>query len=670
MKRLILATLITLCTVASVHAQANSKLVDPLLEQNLQSQSLVADELRHFMLKRVPPLVVPADAKQWNHEEVRIRAHMLSVLYHGWPLQWIDSAPKFEKVGVIEGHAYRIIKIRYEIVPGFESTALLYEPKHMSGEMPAILNVNGHGPGGKAVEHLQKRCINQARRGILALSLEWLDYGELNAPGNAHGYAGLLELSGHSGAGLFYLAMRRGLDYLYDDPAVDRSRIGLTGLSGGAWQTILLGSLDTRIGPAAAVAGFSTLTTSIEHPEYHDIEQNAADIRMGTDYAQLDAARAPRPTLLIYNAMDNCCFRAGIVKQGVYSDIKPFFRLYDKPNNLRWHLNLDPGTHNYGIDNREASYKFFDSAFHLDVSAKEYADTDSEVRSYSDLVVGLPKDNLTILGLAQSFAKEIHHEVPAQHGTQWAESQQTLLRKVVRYTPVTVGHAWPISATHEKGLESRAYRFEFSNGLSATGVLFRAISIPETAPTTILMSDLGMSSTMVDVANDVDRGQRVLVLDPLFFGENIPGTAPGVPQFAQLLNGIGERPLGLEAAQVTAVVRWLGKYLDHGTPTSGSLELNQNTPIQPVRIITIGPRSETVAMVAAAIEPELFTKLEARKAISSLIYAFDHPLTYDETPELMCLDLYRDFDFNTLAAIASPVKVDLSAIAPKRIFWE
>jgi hypothetical protein len=37
---------------------------------------------------------------------------------------------------------------------------------------------------------------------------------------------------------------------------------------------------------------------------------------------------------------------------------------------------------------------------------------------------------------------------------------------------------------------------------------------------------------------------------------------------------------------------------------------------------------------------------------------------------MMCLDLYRDFDINTLAAIAAPVKVNLTAVAPKRIFWE
>ena len=139
------------------------------------------DELRHFHAAACAALALPSDAKQWDRDAAKIRAHELSVVYHGWPQAWVDSAPKFEKVGVIERKGYRIIKLRYEIVPGFESTALLYEPEHITGKMPAILDVNGHGPGGKAVEHKQKRCINQARRGIIALSPEFIDYGELSA---------------------------------------------------------------------------------------------------------------------------------------------------------------------------------------------------------------------------------------------------------------------------------------------------------------------------------------------------------------------------------------------------------------------------------------------------------------------------------------------------------
>ena len=94
-----------------------------------------AEQLRHFMLKRVPrcPRQQPED---WQKEAERLRQHELSVIYHGWPQEWVDAKPKFEKVAEIARPGYRIVKFRYEIVPGFTSTALLYEPEHMTERCP------------------------------------------------------------------------------------------------------------------------------------------------------------------------------------------------------------------------------------------------------------------------------------------------------------------------------------------------------------------------------------------------------------------------------------------------------------------------------------------------------------------------------------------------------
>jgi dienelactone hydrolase len=653
-------------------AQATHRGMSPVLEQPLESPGMVADQLRHFMLKHVPELPAAASASDWQRQAGELRAHELGVIYHGWPREWVDAPPKFEKVGVIERTGYRIVKLRYEIVPGFMSTALLYEPAQLHGKAPAILDVNGHGAGGKAVEHKQKRCINQARRGILALSLEWMDFGELSGEENAHNHIGLLDLAGEDGVGLFYLAMRRGLDYLYADPRVDRARIGVTGLSGGGWQTMLLSGLDMRVGPAAPVAGFSSLTTAIEHPEYAgDAEQNSPDMRAVADYAQLAALRAPRPTLLIYNSVDDCCFRAGVVKQGVYDDIKPYFALMGKPDNLEWHENLNPGTHNYQIDSREQSYKFFDTVFGLDVSDKEDGDTDTEVLSEEELASGVPRDNLTIVGLARQFAQGIHHAVPAETDAAWVEAQREQLREVVRSKAVTVTHAWPVSAALEKNLESRGYRFEFSNGLSATGVLFESAVRPENGGLTLIVAYAGRASAIDEIGNDVDRGQRVLVLEPLFFGESVPGTTehPGMSNYAQMLSAIGERPLGLEAAQVAAVARWMQTGRIDGTSTPGAQSAAPAGARWPVRVISSGPRAETVAVVAAALDPELFSGIAARKAMASLGEVFARPMSYEEAPELMCLDLYKDFDFDMLARMAAPVKIDLKAHEPESIFW-
>ncbi len=654
-------------TTPFVRAQADAKLVQPLLQQRLQSESVVAEQLRRFMLTHVPPLRLPADPKQWDSEAEKLRSRELSVLYHGWPQAWIDAPPKFEEVGTIEGRGYRIRKLRYEVVPGMYSAALLYEPEHISGKVPAVLNVHGHGSGGKAVEHKQKRCINQARRGMLALSLEWFGFGELSSPENDHSFVGHLDLAGANGLGLFYLEMRRGLDYLYNDPRVDRSRIAVTGLSGGGWQTIVLSSLDPRVSAAIPVAGFCSLTTAIEHPEYagDDAEQNASDFRQGVDYAQLAAMRAPRPTLLIYNAVDDCCFRAGVVKQGVFGDIQPFFKLYGQEQNLQWYENFDPGTHNYQRDSREAAYRFLNSAFGLHGSTTEDEDTDREVRSAGELAVGLPKDNLTILGLARQLAQDRK----SAGGVDTPDRKRERLRAVIRYQPVRVEQARVINSLDTTGVETHSYKFEFSNGLSAAGVLLRPARTADDAPTTILIADKGLKEMADDVANLVSSGRRVLALEPLFFGQNIPGTDDfGIGSYSQILNGLGERPLGLQAAQVVAVAEWLNTGLQHGSPSPGS-PVHLSVSHAAASVFTSGPRSQAVALAAAALAPGSFASLDAHHSIKSLAYVFEHPLKYDEAPELMCLDLFPSFDFVTLAELAAPAKVRFDVADPEPITW-
>ena len=211
---------------APLLAQTEPRYLEGILKEESLSPDVALFQLRQFILHRVGKLPTPKSAAEWTAESNRIRQELVNdIVFHGWPKEWVDAPPKFEDLGVIPGDGYQIRKLRYEIVPGFQSTAILYEPLHLNGKIPAILNVNGHvGAPGKSVEYKQKRCITLARNGILALNLEWLSFGELGDQFNQHWYGAHLDLVGANELGLFYLAMRRGLDYLYDHPNTDRSR--------------------------------------------------------------------------------------------------------------------------------------------------------------------------------------------------------------------------------------------------------------------------------------------------------------------------------------------------------------------------------------------------------------------------------------------------------------
>jgi len=625
-------------SAASASSQSRSRDIAPILERRLETPDVVAFQVRQYLFQRVPKLSAPQSAAQWSTESERIRKHLLDdVVFHGWPRSWVEAPPKFEDLGTIEsGKGYRIRKLRYEIVPGFQSTAILYEPENLTGKIPAILNPNGHELQlGKAAEYKQKRCINFAKRGILALSLEWLYCGELNVPENKHEFAAHLDLVGANGVGLFYLAMRKGLDYLYQHPNVDRGRLGVTGLSGGGWQTIVLSALDPRVTVAVPVAGYSAFVSKLERVgDYGDNEQIPQDFLVGQDYSHLTAMRAPRPTLIIHNAEDDCCFRAPLVKPYIYDDVKPFFRLFGKEDGFRWHENTDPSTHNYQLDNRLQAYRFLSRHFGMPVIEQEIP-VDDEIKSYDELVVGLPKDNLTIVGLARKLAQGI-----SRPPTALSSDARTKLKSLVRYKPVSLEHAWALTNTKNKGLETRSYQFLFTNGLSAAGVWAKAINSSNDAPATIVLNDKGKKAAAGLVADRLNRGEQALAVDLLFTGDAAPAQDE-FEEFPLMLATTGDRALGIEAAQLIALAQWMKK-------SFGS---------QKIQIESTGIRNQVAALIAAGVEPTLFYQVAIHDGMPSLQYLLDAPVKFEAAPDLFCLDLYKEFDIDRLAMLAEPAKV-------------
>jgi hypothetical protein len=439
---------------------------------------------------------------------------------------------------------------------------------------------------------------------------------------------------------LFYLAMRRGLDYLDNHPNADRERLGVTGLSGGGWQTIVLSALDERVKVSVPVAGFSSTVTRVEDVEYGDIgdfEQNASDLFQGRDYPMLVAMRAPRPTMLIYNAEDDCCFRGPLAKPYVYEGVRPFFALYGKESDLGWHENQDPGTHNYHFDNRQHAYRFFSQQFGLP-AFEESPDIGAEVHSGEELAVGVPANNLTILDLARQFAKRIERKpLPAQQAGRDAERER--LKQVIRLDTNPIDRVWTIAITKHGGLESRSHTFAMQGGLSASGVWLKAIEARESAPITIVLDDQGQAASMAVIVDRINRGEQVLALDLSFTGSAWKNSDN--PGLQQVIGTQGGRPLGIRVGQLLAMAKWMRERANGA----------------PVRIETNGMRSQVAALTAAALEPQLFSGVEVRGGIESLGFLYEKPIPFSQAPDLFCLDLYKETDIDRLSALAEPTAV-------------
>jgi len=658
------------------HTESGLGEIATALTLKLQTPDVVEAEIREYLMKRVRPLPQPKSAAEWTAQEKRLRKHLLeSVIFHGWPQEWVNSSPKFEDLGLVPtGKGYRMRKLRYEIVPGFFTTALLREPENPAPKCPATINVNGHDPNGKATKYEQKRCINNALQGMYALSLEWMGMGEMARPENDHWNGSHLNLVGAGATGLFYLALRRALDYLCQHPNVDAGKIGVTGLSGGAWQSIIIASLDERIAATIPACGYFSFTSAIErNSDVGDMEYHPHDLFIDGDYSVLTAMMAPRPCMLIYGAVDEYGLRAPLQKPHLYDEIKPFFKLYGKEDSFVWHENLDPGTHNYELDNRQQSYAFFTKHFNLPIVERE-VNVDSELKSFKELAVGLPEDNLTITGLAKKMATMIQREpVPqdASSRAKWAIRGRARLKDLVRYSPISVKHEWPLFSDRSKGIEVIGYRLQFTNDLSATAMWLKKANVAADAPLAVLLDDNGMQS-IETVSRYLEDGRQLLAVNLIFTGDASPDTPknepvhvpevykklltseaqmPGVVSWLKtrppsalyglLLSAAGDRPLGMQAAQLIGIANWVRQ---------------QNGP-RTIAVESTGIRNQVTTLVAAGLEPAHFAEIRVRDGMKSLNYLLEKGIHYQEAPDLFCLDLYKDFDIESLAALAEPVKV-------------
>jgi hypothetical protein len=244
--------------------------------------------------------------------------------------------------------------------------------------------------------------------------------------------------------------------------------------------------------------------------------------------------------------------------------------------------------------------------------------------------------------LARKLASEFRRpEIPSdpQARAQWAASQREKLKSVVRSKAVSVASAWAVANTKNKGVETKSYLFQMSDGLTVNGVWGRAIGVNDDAPVTILLNDKGKKASAAAVADRINRGEQAWALDLLFTGD--AWTQPAPAEYAQFLDGIGDRPIGREASQLIEVGHWI----------------QHHSGVQKLRLEASGIRTQTAALVAAALEPQMFSAVVVHEGAQSLDYLLEAPVEYREAPDLFCLDLFKEFDLDRLALVAGPTRV-------------
>tara|TARA_Y100001934_G_scaffold282866_1_gene398925 strand:+ start:6648 stop:8570 length:1923 start_codon:yes stop_codon:yes gene_type:complete len=631
--RVFLFTLLLACTTravdtADVEAWLARPVIDPAIPQA---------EVQKFTEARILRMPEVKSKAAWEHYAAKMRTDTLDkIVFRGGAAKWRNLEPKVEWLDTIPGgKGYSIRKLRYEIVPGMWTSALLYVPDQLKGKVPVVLNVNGHDrKNGKAADYKQMRCINQAKRGMLAFNAEWMGMGQLSSPGFDHYKMPQLNLCGTSGIATFYLSMSRALDILLQHPNADAKRAAVAGLSGGGWQTIFISSLDTRVTLCNPVAGYSSFITRIHnHSDLGDCEQTPNDLGTVTDYAHMTAMLAPRPALLTFNVADKCCFASGHALQPLLDAANPIYRLYGAEKSLRSHVNHDPGTHNFLLDNRQQFYRmlgdFFDGG-----DAKEIP-SENEIKTIEELNVPLPEKNHDFNSLARELMKDLPRHPKIENTIIWRNHRRAKLKELVSARDFAVT-AKVFKQEKKAGALVRFRRLKLGEDWTLPSVDLT----PEVVRgTTVLVGDAGRKSLAKEAAALLEKGQRVLAVDPFYLGESKIKSRDFL--FALMVATVGERPLGLQAGQIASVSAWASRVFRDG----------------PIQVQAVGPRSSTAALIGAALNPQSFSSLSLVDALPSLKTSIEKNWNVRQAPELFCFGLLEEFDIPQIMALVGAHRV-------------
>ena len=347
-------------------------------------------ELRH--LDGHFPFQVPKDLEEWGQRRQATK-HRLQYATGLWPM---PQRPQPQAVihGKVEREGYTVEKVYFESYPNHFVTGSLYRPRHSSDKSPAVLCPYGHWPKGRfqdlgiegvqreiasgAERHefggrhpLQARCVQLAKMGCVVFMFDMLGYADSQQIGDdiAHrleqerkpkdgpNHWGFLstqaELRMLSPLGLQTYNSLCALDFVAALPDVDATRIGVTGGSGGATQTLMMCALDDRIAAAFPVVMVSTAMQGGCPCE------NACCLRVGVGNVDFAALFAPKP-MAFASAND---WTKEFHLDG-FPEIKQVYAMFSDNENTAL-APLIHHRHNYNYESRSHMYEWFNKHLQL-----------------------------------------------------------------------------------------------------------------------------------------------------------------------------------------------------------------------------------------------------------------------------------------------------------------
>jgi uncharacterized protein len=247
---------------------------------------------------------------------------------------------------------YAVENVSFQSLEGIYVTGNLYSPLKIKGKIPGILCPHGHGPDPRFKEYTQQRCATLARMGAYVFAYDMIGMGDSKQCD--HKIEKALKLQTYNSIA--------ALDFLETLKNVDKSRLAITGESGGGTQTFTLAAIDPRISvsvPVVMVSGhfFGGCQCESGMPIHVNGEFETSNLEIASSFA-------PKPMLLISDGADwtknTTTFE--------YPYAKNIYSYFGAEKNLE-NVHLADEKHDYGPNKRLAAYVFL--AKHLKLSLKK-----------------------------------------------------------------------------------------------------------------------------------------------------------------------------------------------------------------------------------------------------------------------------------------------------------
>src|SRR6185295_11041520 len=217
----------------------------------------------------------PKSRADWEKDAPRLRKQLLASL--GLARLPKPQPTNLRSAGTIHRDGYRIEKLIYETLPGVEVPAHLYRPAAITGKCPAILFVPGHWwADSKTKTDFQAFCITMVRRGFVVLTYDPFGQGERGISQRDHRRTELLAV-GVAQQAIVDFESLCALEILLSRAEVDPARIGMTGASGGGYNSWILPSLDPRIAVTVPVVGTSEFyeqLNAVRERDWYDAKEH------------------------------------------------------------------------------------------------------------------------------------------------------------------------------------------------------------------------------------------------------------------------------------------------------------------------------------------------------------------------------------------------------------